>query len=247
MVKSKTGWLIIISSLFIAISCKKENPHISVNGLTIKVSDTIVPDREYVDFIAPLKAELDSQMNKVIGYAARDLILEPGKRETTLGKFITKVQYEKAREYYGKNIDAALMNSRGGIRAPILQGAITVGEIFALMPFENTLVMLELDSADVQKIFDKAAASDRYTIYPARYDIQDSKAINILINNKPLASKEKYIFVMSDYLANGGGGFDFLPGIVPLGSEGKALRDIIIEYIEDLSDAGLKVGGKINE
>ena len=244
MLTSKTIWLIIFSSAIISISCNRENQPISVSGFSVKVSDTIRPDKEYVDILAPLKSELDSQMTRVIGYAARDLILEPGKRETTLGTFITRVQYEKAREYYGEKVDAALMNSRGGIRAPLLKGPVTVGEIFALMPFENTLVMLELGSADVQKMFNKAAASDRFTIYPAHYDIQDSKAVNIIINNKPLAATEKYTFVMSDYLANGGGGFDFLPGVVPIGSEGKALRDIIIEYIKDLNDAGVMVGAK---
>lgn len=247
MAKSSAFGLIILTMVFISVSCNSENSHKSVSGFSLQIADTIVPDEKYTEVIAPLKSALDSQMNTVIGYAAHDLILEPEKRETTLGTFITRIQYEKAREYYGNKVDAALMNSRGGIRAPLLEGPVTLGEIYALMPFENTLVMLELGSADVQRIFDKAAASDRFTIYPAQYDIHDSKAVNIMINDEPLQSNKKYIFVMSDYLANGGGGFDFLPGILPLGAEGKALRDIIIEYIKDLNDAGLKAGDKINE
>ena len=48
---------------------------------------------------------------------------------------------------YSDKVDMCVMNN-GGLRSTLKKGEITKGMIFELMPFENELVILELDSND---------------------------------------------------------------------------------------------------
>ena len=93
-------------------------------------------------------------MNTVLSYTPHNLVRTDGELESSLGNLLADLCYEKGNPIFnsrtGKNIDFALFNY-GGIRAGITQGNITTQNAFNLMPFENSLVVLELTSEKIEE------------------------------------------------------------------------------------------------
>lgn len=72
--------------------------------------------------------------------------------ETPLGNLITDGMLMKAREF-NPEIIMALQNG-GGIRAAIDKGEITIGEVQTVLPFGNTLAIIQLTGAELKQAFE---------------------------------------------------------------------------------------------
>ena len=70
------------------------------------------------------------------------------KPESLLGNWTADVCLEMAQEMYKDDIDLSFFNT-GGLRSPIPQGDITLRDLYKLMPFENELVVLELNKTEI--------------------------------------------------------------------------------------------------
>ena len=104
------------------------------------------------------------------------------------------------------------------------------------MPFENNVWVLEMSGPLTQQFFDHCAKTRRNNVAAARFTIQEDKAIRISIDGEPFNPNQKYTLAISDYLAEGGGGFGFLDQAVRLADLDYKMRDMIIDYIKGLSD-----------
>ena len=69
--------------------------------------------------------------------------------EATIGDFITDAMR------FASGADIALQNP-GGMRADLAAGEITRGAIYEVMPFDNTIVTLQLTGADVKHALEQA-------------------------------------------------------------------------------------------
>ena len=106
------------------------------------------------------------------------------------------------------------------------------------MPFDNKIVLLELDGATTQKLFDRMSLAGGVPVAGARYVIDTTKkAINITIQGKAFDPASKYTIAISDYLANGGDNLDILKP-VPQISTNMLLRDAFIEGFKDINAKG---------
>lgn len=196
---------------------------VEING-EIKGSDKI----EAV--IAPYRMELDSIMDEVIGYASHDLTTA-GEYESTLGTFVTKLLLDQSVSSFKQSVDVAIMNHKGGLRAPINKGEITLGEIFEVMPFENEMVLLEVPGDVMLEVVQRVGRSGRSMMWPVSFKVSEEGPQNIRIDGKPLQMDKNYILSVSDYMANGGGGFRMLKDLKRLDTPPAKLRDFIVEEI----------------
>jgi len=99
------------------------------------------------------------------------------------------------------------------------------------MPFDNMLVVLEIDGATVRQIFSTMAANGGWPISrQVSYVIENELPVDILINNETLDDKKIYKVVLSDYLANGGDNLFFLKD-KKRHNLGVLFRDAMLEYI----------------
>lgn len=194
-------YIILILSLN-AVTCTPRIHYIDAKTTYYKTAESTA-DEEIADMVQPYKTRLDAEMNKVIGKTARELL--KAKPESPLGNFVADLIYKKGQDYYDKNIDFAIVNY-GGLRTPNLPaGDITKGAIFELMPFDNLLVVVEMDTATLRQLFGVMAANGGWPISKGvTYTIEGEQAVDILIHNKPIEKDKTYTVVMSDYLANGG-------------------------------------------
>src|SRR4029077_8139891 len=97
--------------------------------------------------VAPIAAE-------VLGTAKQALHRRPP--ETTIGDFICDAMRADAK------VDIALQNP-GGMRADLDEGSITRGEVYGIMPFDNTIVTMELTGALVKLALEQALRGSRVT------------------------------------------------------------------------------------
>lgn len=200
-----------------------------------KVHASLPSEKTIDSIVQPYKIALDKEMNVVLGYADDALVKK--QPESDLGNFMCDLILKKSRDYYKGQIDFTFLN-HGGIRLPSLpKGEITLGKMIELMPFENRVVILELDGATVDSLFNHMAAKGGWHVSGATYVIRNGKAENITIHNQPLQSRGVYVVAVSDYLAQGGDNCTMLKG-KPYIDTKKTLRDVLIEGLKEMTARG---------
>ena len=133
------------------------------DGELIKVSD-FAPNEEAKKLLAPYKAGVADFEKQEIGVTSEIVLANPRasetstesvrKNETILGNLITNGMLETARESAPtKNIIFAVQNG-GGIRTSIPAGAITVGQVKTVLPFANTLAIVDLTGEEIKAMFE---------------------------------------------------------------------------------------------
>lgn len=109
----------------------------------------IAPNPVFVTKInTDYKPAIDALQNQVIGSAAVPLDGERPNvrtRETNLGNLIADVMLKRTSTDGGK---IAIMNG-GGIRTSIKAGAVTVGNVLEVLPFGNTIALVDITGAQV--------------------------------------------------------------------------------------------------
>ena len=229
----RAGFLFFL--LLFAAGCNKSFIATSYKYAEAKVSVTDPSDRIVDSIVHSYKEELDKEMNIALGQA--DDVLTKTPPESDLGNFMCDLILKKSRDYYGSRVDFTFIN-HGGIRLLSLpKGDITLGKMIELMPFENRVVIMELDGVTVDTLFNHMASKGGWHVSGAGYTIKNGKADNITIQNEPLQSRGVYMVAVSDYLAQGGDNCTMLKG-KPYIDTRKTLRDALIEGLKEMTARG---------
>ena len=174
-------------------------------------------------------------MSIVIGY--NEIKLEKKRHNNTLGFFITDAYLEMARQKVDTKVDAAFMNS-GGIRIPELPaGAVTQGNVFELMPFDNLMMLVRIKGSLLKQYLDTLAATEGVIQSGLSMRIEDKTTEQVMVGTKPLDPNAEYTIVQSDYVVINSRLLKNLPGK----ANGYLLRDAIIDYIKVLNSHGKKI------
>jgi 2',3'-cyclic-nucleotide 2'-phosphodiesterase (5'-nucleotidase family) len=178
-------------------------------------------------------AEIEAIKNEVIGETTVP-ITRNYRYESEMGDWVTDVMRE-----FDTSIDFALTNS-GGLRANIDAGEITFGEIFEALPFDNTLVVVELDGAEVRQALEEGVNGDHGVIqvsgleFTFDYDApQGSRIIGDVIDlstGLPLDPAATYYVAVNDFMAAGGDGYGTL-GSNPQTNTYELVRDLVVDWV----------------
>lgn len=194
-------------------------------------------------FINSYKVQIDSVMNQQIGTASQTLAA--GKPQSLLANFTADILMQAGREFTGKPVQFAVMNN-GGLRAPINAGVVTVGDIFKVFPFENELVVLELKGTEVNELFKRLAAIGGEGLGGCELVTKDNKVQSLLIGGKPVVADSSYWMATIDYLADGNSGMSVLEQAQERINTGVRLRDVMIQYVQQLTAQGKEVNAVID-
>ena len=204
----------------------------------LRLSEGEALDAEIEAFIAPYRAKMAKEMDVVVGTIDQEL--KKQRPNSNMGNWFTDLLEDSAKETFpDTKIDFAVQNY-GGLRlGSIPAGDITAGKIFELMPFDNTLVCLELDAKTIQQLVDRIAEYGGWPISRSlAFTIRDSAAVDIKIKNEALNPNIKYQVVMPDYIANGGDNCHFLKDKKRQDS-GVVIRQVLIKYLSDKMAEGI--------
>ena len=208
----------------------------------IPINDAYPDDSLSEATIAPYREQMAREMDVVIGHADKWLV--EAELESLLGNFVTDAILAQSKKYYQGKIHMSIINN-GGLRAPIPQGEVKVSNIYELMPFENLLYILELNGTQARSLFNMLARDKRLAVANSVVLIKGDEPVRIFIDGEPFNENGHYVLAVSDYLANGGGGMDFLKQAKVLEKFEVKIRDMIIDHIKDLESQGKPVDAMI--
>jgi 2',3'-cyclic-nucleotide 2'-phosphodiesterase (5'-nucleotidase family) len=217
---------------------KQTDNNIRVIADSLQLYDTAI-----ANMIAPYKQKLDAQMNEVIGEAESTLTKELP--DGTLGNFVADACLVYAQNN-NATADFCVLNS-GGVRIPTIQkGAITVGKIYELMPFDNMIEVVELDGAACKELFAWIAKWKGAPVSGIELTLENGEATNVKIKGEPFNESKTYFVATTDYIANGGDGANMF-------AKGKRsnynykLRDAIIDYVKTKQTIKANNNGRIKQ
>ncbi len=212
----KNTFFITLLLVFSFNACTPKLTLTNTQTQNIKINKDSLQMRDELAFktIAPYKARLDSSMNEVLCYNNQDL--KKDLPEGTLGNFVCdelmafaykQINFLSLTNKLNANIGPRFcVYNNGGLRVgSIAKGNITVGKIFELAPFDNELVVVTLEGKYCKQLFDLMAQNNGAPCSKdLRFDIENSKAVNIIIGGQPFDENAVYNILTNDYVASGG-------------------------------------------
>ena len=229
--------LINLLLLLIFISCSKHtNPKLGFDN--IEINQNILSDSSIVKFYLPFKKNLEeSLMNKPISYSFDTYKKNDGELNSTLSNMFADATFEMSNELFkkisGKNIDIVLLNN-GGIRSIISKGNISEKTAFELMPFENSIVVLELSGKSINKMIDYLRMVKlQHPIKGLEIKLNNDYSLNNAnINGKKININKNYYVATTDYLLDGGDKMYFLGETKKTIDINYKMRDVLIDYFK---------------
>jgi 2',3'-cyclic-nucleotide 2'-phosphodiesterase (5'-nucleotidase family) len=227
----KKIYIILITFLF--YSCETTYHLNSFDSNVLNVKSVIDSTIYYI--IQPYQSEIEEQMNETLVYTKNDLT--KGRPQSTIGNFVADL----CLDYCDANI---CVFNNGGLRTTIDKGNITRGKIFELMPFENELVILELNKTDFIELLNYISFRGGEPF--SGLNIKIDKNNNIIEHSWPVNfnNNETVRVLTSDYLANGGDKMSFFKG-KKQHKIGLKLRDAIIDYCEKNDTIDIRLDNRI--
>ncbi len=227
----KKIYIILFTILF--YSCETTYHLNSFDSKVLNVNSVI--DSTIYNIIQPYQNEIEEQMNETLVYTKNDLT--KGRPQSTIGNFVTDL----CLNYCDANI---CVFNNGGLRTTIDKGDITRGKIFELMPFENELVILELNKTDFIGLLNYISLRGGEPF--SGLNIKIDKNNNIIEHSWPVNfdNNETVKVLTSDYLANGGDKMSFFKG-KKQHKIGLKLRDAIIDYCEKKDTIDIRLDNRI--
>jgi 2',3'-cyclic-nucleotide 2'-phosphodiesterase (5'-nucleotidase family) len=196
----------------------------------------VAADPAVTAYVESQKKALASITSEVVAYTPVKL---DGAREnvrtkpTNLGNMIAEAMVEAT------GADAALTNG-GGIRASIAAGDVTRGDIITVLPFNNTVVVVEVTGQDLYDALEWGYSrlpesnggfpqTDNLTIVYSRFSDPGNRIKRLLINGKSVDRNATYKLATNDFLAAGGDGYTMLDR--PIVMYGRGLDEVLTDYM----------------
>ena len=222
-----------------SIVCKKLHPEdYDLTGYGQKMAELIKP---YADSVV-------ATMNEVIGHAP--MLMEKGRPQSTLGNFAADALRAMGEQAYGHAMDLSLTNN-GGIRNVLPDGDVSVGTMYSIFPFENELTILEMKGSDVLDLINSLAGKKLEAMsgmnVTLELDGDRVYASSIKVGGKPVDPERIYYVATIDYLAEGNSGMGALTKAVKTTKTGILLRDLMIDYIKQLTARGEEIKADIDD
>lgn len=197
------------------------------------------------EIIAKYKPLMDVKMQRVIGVSEREM--RSGRPESLLSNFAVDALQEFAQNLTGSKVDFALTNF-GGIRASLPGGNIRLYDVFSIFPFENYVVILDMDGKSIKKLF-QSFAKNRVEAFSNSVRLvvnrNNGEIVQLLINERELDENAIYRVATIDFLLSGGDNVVALKDAIKIEETGALIRDAIIEKIVKQTEKGEKITSSI--
>jgi len=236
---------------------------VAYEGGLLPVTPEVSPEESISRRIAAWESRVSERLGLVVGEALVHLDGEREQvrlRETNLGNLVADLVRETA------SADIALMNG-GGIRRSVQPGPITLGTIYEVLPFENTVVGLLLTGEQVLAALENGVslypeAAGRFlqvsglsfTFDPAAPPGQRVKEVRVGAGpadplGRPLDLDATYRVAVIDFMAAGGDEYTMLVGAPryfgAMAQGGTYLAELLADYIASASPVVQAVEGRI--
>ncbi len=238
MIGLKIKQFVIIITAVCLCSCAQQSAKLSeIKAVTLEVDSSYVAVDSILSFTEPYRQRINTVLDSALAYSPIVISKMDGVFNTTAGNLmadIIRVQGEpifKART--GNSIDFVLVN-HGGIRSVISKGPVSARTAYEVMPFENTIVVVELSGKSVALLVDFLVKSKRaHPISGLQIVLASNDSLaEININGKPLNENKNYYVATSNYLVSGGGDMVFFKDALGTTDTDYLIRNAMIDYFK---------------
>lgn len=228
-----------------------EIAYIDAGLLTKKEAASLTEDEELVKVVEGIQKENEKITSVIVGKTDINLDGERGNvrtGETNMGNLITEAMVETT------GADLAFTNG-GGIRASIVPGEISKGDVITVLPFGNYVVMKEIKGSDVLAAIEhgidsypeaKGAfphiAGMTFTFDPSKE--AGNRVVEVKVAGKALEADKLYKVATNDFMAAGGDGYGMFKDSKLLG-EFPQLDEVLVSYIQKYGTDNAKVDERV--
>jgi 5'-nucleotidase / UDP-sugar diphosphatase len=187
-------------------------------------------DRGIAAIVDRFNDQIKTEFARTIGETSVDLVRN-SHEESNVGDLVC----DAMRESSGAEL---AFNNSGAIRTNISTGKITMEQVYTLLPFDNTLVVMDLTGGQIKRILEENVGFEHGILQisglSVRYDLNQpfgSRVLSAKVEGKPLELSKTYRVVTNDFLAAGGDHFAVF-GEGRNVAYGDSLRDVLATYLE---------------
>lgn len=234
-------FLLIIPLL--GFSCNPALTHHIASQKQITIESSNLIDSSIYEFIIPYKDSLNKIMDQPIGNSSH--VLSSYKPESPLSNFVADLVLEAGINFIKTHGEqqlpsVAVVNTKG-LRAPLPQGTVTVGNIYEIMPFENSMVAVQLNGLQMEELFNHMVSEGGDGLAGASFTMSPPHAEEALVEKKKLNNQQLYWVFTSDYLADGGDHYTIFGESDTIIFSPYTIRDLIMKKVQDLQIMNLPI------
>lgn len=214
-----------------------ESPAINEGVLVTMFEDEFIPDEVISDTILVMQAIAEEGMDEIIGEAGMNITKFGSGTQNLIGNLVCEAMLDYT------DADFAFMNL-GGIRDELLSGPISYRNIFNVMPFDNQIVLIEVDGKFLKEIIETRVSGSRHGLRTAGIKVvinrkreNFNRVSELLICGESWQADKIYKIATSDFLLQGNAGLALLTKVPEskITRYEQGLRDVIVEYIRENS------------
>ncbi len=185
--------------------------------------------------------EIGPVKNEIIGKTSGDLSHQ-SEKVSVLGELVTDIMRQET------NADIAFQNG-GGLRTNIPVGEITVGKLWEVMPFDNTLILMDMKGGQILNVLQHGINNPKYQSLQysgikVKYDAllpPDKRIVEVTLPDGSVLNLEKtYRVVTNDFMAEGGDGYTIFKEGSSVIDTHRLVRDVLIEAIKKIKTMDFK-------
>ena len=196
-------------------------------------------DPAFSSIIEDYAAEVKEKMDVKLGDAPNEL--ERGTPESPLGNLTADGLIWMAKEFHDIEADVAVYN-KGGVRANIAAGKVTLGDVYAVYPFDNVLSIATITGKNLKYLMYKVPNS-LYVNKEVKLIANSSGFVtSITINGKDIDDSKLYTVATIDYITDNDAYTSIFGDASARVNSTVMIRDYFGEYFKHLANEN---GGKI--
>ncbi|MCJ7689054.1 MAG: 5'-nucleotidase C-terminal domain-containing protein [Clostridiaceae bacterium] len=199
-----------------------------------KRADTLVEDPTVKAIAVKYSTDLKDVLGEVLGTTDKELTHDKTTPGTSLlGQWTTDVMRKVAGTQIG-------ITNGGGLRVPLAEGNITMGNMYEVMPFDNTLVTMNLKGSDLKRVIENGIGNEEIgwvqvggvkVYYDEDAEFMDRITAMFLEDGTPVEMDKTYSVVTNDFMFTGGDKFDFT-GAIDVVDTMVPIRDALVTEIK---------------
>ncbi len=234
----KIKHFVAIITIEIFSACQNQPQSLSeIKAKQLPISDSISDNAAIEAFVRPYRKRIDAVLDSTLAFASKPISKEDGYYNSTAGNLMADIVLQQASPIFkqrtGKEIDFVLLN-HGGIRSVISEGPVSARTAYEVMPFENSIAVVELSGQSILALIDYLIASKRaHPVSGIQVVLNKNDELHSLkIGGKAFDINQHYWVATSDYLTNGGDSMVFFKDALNITTVDYLIRNALIDYFK---------------
>ena len=188
-------------------------------------------DATFSSIIEDYAAEVKEKMEVKLGYAP--YYINRGTPESALGNLTADGLIWMAKQFHNKTADVAVYNS-GGVRANISKGDVTLGDVYAVYPFDNVLSLVTIKGSKLKELLKKVPGS-LYVNAGVKIVKSGSSITTMTVGGKTISDSQNYTVATIDYISDNDAYTSIFENYVDREDSVEMIRDYFGEYFKHLA------------